>query len=162
MDDNYKQTLALCTAVLVLKNAVNHLLAVRCRLATHKMNQDITPEAEPSNWHIPQIFPLFYYSMGCNVGPFRGQNDLARFASMEVNASQNETYFLVLALAWPQLVSSALPDWAPTAVLVFMYSRLLHFVLYCFFQVQPWRAFAWMAGLVTNIVIAVHLLQNYK
>jgi uncharacterized MAPEG superfamily protein len=76
---------------------------------------------------------------------------------MEVNASQNETYFLLMAMVWPY-ASAGAPGWAPLALQAYVYSRLIHFVLYTLVKVQPWRAFAWVASILILLIMAINVL----
>jgi hypothetical protein len=166
MEGTYNETLTWCVAALVLKNMVNHLLVVRCRLATRQMGQSVAPEGDPSQWQLPVVFPLLYYAMGSFAGPWRSEADLARFQVMEVNASQNETYFMILAMVWPNVGGGGgagmMPDWAPMALLIFTYARMAHFVIFTVVKVQPWRAFAYTAGVLVTIAMSVNILQGSK
>jgi uncharacterized MAPEG superfamily protein len=115
-----------------------------------------TPEAHPSKWVGGQfLFPVIRIGHGAFAGPYRSRNDMHRFQAMERNAAENETFFFIIALIWPY---AGLPDWAPTALSIYVYSRFLHFILYCFVRVQPWRAVAWVVGVVVNLAIAVNIL----
>jgi uncharacterized MAPEG superfamily protein len=115
-----------------------------------------TPETHPSKWGAGKfLFPVIATAVGAFAGPYRSKNDLHRFQAMERNAVENETFFLIIALVWPY---AGLPDWAPTALSVFVYSRFLHFILYCFVRVQPWRAQAYTVGVVVNLTVAVNIL----
>lgn len=86
-------------------------------------------------------------------------NDMERFQCMERNATENETYFLLVAYAWT-LVDN-MPEWAPTAVEAYVYARFAHFVLFCFLRIQPWRAIVWFVTVVINMVIAINILQQF-
>lgn len=163
MTDSYEDTLVWCIAALVLKMMINHMLVVRVRMAGRLENKygefQTTPEAHPSQWYGKFMFPIFYYALLGFAGPYRTMNDMERFQCMERNATENETYFMAMALAWPK-ISGGVPDWAPTALLVYTYSRFAHFVLYSFLRIQPWRAIAWTVGVVINMVIAVSILRG--
>lgn len=156
---SYQETMAWCVAALVLKNMVNHLLVIRCRMATRDMNQPVSPEGDPSQWYGQFLFPIFRHMMGGSVGPFRSKQDLARLLAMENNAAQNETYFMVLAMLWPN-AGIAMPDWASMALTIFTYSRFAHFVFFVFIRMQPTRALAYFAGFVVNCAIAINILQG--
>lgn len=118
-----------------------------------------TPEAELKNWTSGTriFFTVFYYSLGGFAGPYRTMNDMERFQCMSRNAAENETYFLLLAYAWTLV---ELPDWAGQALEAYVYSRIAHFVAYCFLRIQPWRALLWTVGVVINMVMAGHILMQ--
>jgi uncharacterized MAPEG superfamily protein len=160
MEGTYKETLAWCAAALVFKNMVNHVLVVRCRMASSDFNQSVSPESDPSQWYGKFLFPFMYHGMGGSVGPLRSKADMARFQAMEVNATQNETFFMILAIVWPNIGPP--PDWAPTALLIFTYSRFAHFLLFTVIRMQPWRAMAWVVGVGVNIAMAINILQGSK
>jgi uncharacterized MAPEG superfamily protein len=156
---SYTETLAWSAAVLTTKNMVNHLLTVRCRLATNIMNQEVTPESEPGKWSLP-LFPMFYHGMAANIGPLRSKNDLDRLQNMSINASQNETFFLALGFAWALLGDT--PTWASKALVTYTYSRIAHFLLYVLVRKQPFRAIAWALGAGINLVMAGTIIQQLR
>mmetsp|Transcript_10964 Transcript_10964/g.30773 ORF Transcript_10964/g.30773 Transcript_10964/m.30773 type:complete len:97 (+) Transcript_10964:343-633(+) len=82
---------------------------------------------------------------------------MERFQAMERNAVENETFFLILAASWPSIPVD-MPDWAPTALLVFVYLRFVHFALYCFIKIQPWRAISWTLSTVVLNAMAINIL----
>ena len=163
----YNETLAYCAALLVLKNMINHLLVVRIRLFNRLKgdkygNYSETPEADPKNWKfMPHaFFYVFYYGLLAFGGPFLTENYFDRFQSMERNAVENEPFFLALAAVW-SYAPGDMPEWAPKALLVFTYARIVHFILFAFLQIQPWRAIAWTVGVVVNVVMAVNVLLGF-
>jgi hypothetical protein len=152
MEGAYAETLVWCTGVLVVKNMVNHLLVVRVRLGLKDFNGKVSPEA------LDQVTStVLYYGLGAFGGPLLSANDLDRLNCMEVNASQNETYFLLMAMVWPY-ASAGAPAWAPWALQAYVYSRMIHFVLYTLVKVQPWRAFAWSASILILLIMAINVL----
>jgi uncharacterized MAPEG superfamily protein len=155
MGGDYGKTLAWCAGALVIKNMVNHLLVARARLAIGKMNQAVAPEGGP---HMLG-FNFLYYAMGSFAGPMRTENDIDRLLSMESNASQNETFFLILAALWPYS-SGGVPAWASAALMYYTYSRMVHFVLYCFIKIQPWRGVVWAVGVMILLAMGVDCLGS--
>ena len=75
IDAEYKRALGVAIATLVAKQMITHVLTVRCRLNTSKMNVQTTPESAPSTWDLP-VFGLLKLSLLADVGPMRGENDL--------------------------------------------------------------------------------------
>ena len=118
---------------------------------------DHKKESLPENWQVKILYPILYYTVGGFGGPFRGKEDMERFQAMERNAVENETYFLILAVIWPTLPID-MPDWAATALLAFVYLRFVHFALYCFIKIQPWRAIAWTLATVVLNAMAINIL----
>lgn len=120
---------------------------------------DNKPESHPENWQVKVMYPILYYFVGASFGPFRGREDMERLQAMERNAVENETFFLALAVIWPN-VPVELPDWAPAALLAFTYFRFIHFAFYCFIKIQPWRAIAWTLSTVALNVMAINILVS--
>ena len=106
------------------------------------------------------FYDILYYAL-LAFGPFVTDNYFERFRSMERNAVENETFFLALASVWPHAPGGLPEEWATTALLTFTYIRFVHFVLYCFIQVQPWRAIAWTVGALVVLSIAVNILFGF-
>jgi uncharacterized MAPEG superfamily protein len=124
-------------------------------------NTEKTPESDPKKWYPTAFFPVLYNMMCCFGGPWLDDNTFERLLCMEKNATENEPYFMALATAWPLAVGgyAALPVWAPTAVMTYVYSRIGHFGFYMG-KVQPWRALAYTVGVVSNVVISGNILMN--
>ena len=118
---------------------------------------DHKKESLPENWQVKMLYPILYYAVGGFGGPFRGKEDMERFQAMERNAVENETFFLILAVIWPSLPID-MPDWAGTALLAFVYLRFVHFALYCFIKIQPWRAIAWTLATVILNAMAINII----
>ncbi|CAB9509770.1 expressed unknown protein [Seminavis robusta] len=160
--DTYMKTWAWASAVLVMKMMITHLLVVRVRIANELKGkfgeEETTPEAQLDQWHGRWLYPILYYSMGSFAGPYRTMNDMVRFQCMARNACENEAQFLLVAYAWTLV--DEMPDWAPQALVIFVYSRILHFVIYAFVRIQPWRAVVWTVGVVINMAIAGNILMQ--
>ena len=77
---------------------------------------------------------------------------------MSKNATENEPFFLVMAMAWPLLGST--PEVAPKLVNAYVAARVLHYFFYMIVRRQPWRAFAWTASAVINMTMAYHIYQT--
>ena len=105
------------------------------------------------------LYPVLYYAVGAFGGPYREKEDMERFQAMERNAVENEMFFLALATIWPSIPVD-MPDWAPTALLGFTYLRFIHFTLYCFIRVQPWRAISWTVSTVVLNAMAINILLS--
>ena len=101
------------------------------------------------------FFYFLYYSLGAFAGPYRTMNDMQRFQAMQRNSVENEPFFLLTAYAWTQF---DMPDWAPRAIELYVFSRLAHFVFYMILRIQPWRAILWTVGAIINLVISWHVL----
>ena len=120
---------------------------------------DNRKESHPEKWQVKVLYPLFYYAVGGFGGPYRGKEDMERFRAMERNAVENELFFLVLATIWPSIPVNV-PHWAPTALSLFTYLRFVHFTLYCFIKIQPWRAIAWTASTIVLNGMAINILVS--
>ena len=157
MDSEYKRALGTSIGILVGKNMINHVLTVRARLSTLKMNQETTPESEAKKWDLP-IFGILQLALGSTVGPFRDENSLERFVCMSKNATENEPYFMAMAIVWPLLGPT--PEIAPKLLQGYVACRLAHYAIFMFVRRQPWRALAWTASAMVNLTIAYQVYQT--
>jgi len=89
------------------------------------------------------------------------QLSTARFTNLHRNFIENVAPFSMLALGVAVLVTKPSKS-AVVAVQAFTVTRVIHNLMFVFFNVQPYRAFAFVPQLVAQGVLMVELLRSRK
>lgn len=89
------------------------------------------------------------------------QLSTSRFTNLHRNFIENVTPFSMLALGVAVLVTKPSKS-AVVAVQAFTASRIIHNLIFVFYNEQPFRAFAFVPQLLAQGVLIVELLRSRK
>eukprot|EP00754_Rhynchopus_humris_P009154 Rhum_TRINITY_DN13943_c0_g1::Rhum_TRINITY_DN13943_c0_g1_i1::g.65607::m.65607/K00799/GST, gst; glutathione S-transferase len=144
---DYVNVLAGATGLLGAKLAVSHLLTARTRFITS--NFKVAEDARDS-----PLKPVFAVLLGA-FGP---AIPLERLLGVVSNSLENEPAFLLMALLLHLTGDATASD--VTLVKAFVALRFVHALTYIA-AVQPFRALAFVGGLLLNLCFAARLAGKF-
>eukprot|EP01099_Mayorella_cantabrigiensis_P009103 TRINITY_DN999_c0_g1_i1.p1 TRINITY_DN999_c0_g1~~TRINITY_DN999_c0_g1_i1.p1 ORF type:complete len:162 (-),score=31.96 TRINITY_DN999_c0_g1_i1:33-473(-) len=82
--------------------------------------------------------------------------------ALAVTRNDHENIYLFYVIAFLYVLTGASATAAQILFPVFVVSRYLHTYFYQFLKAQPWRAFAFIAGLAVNIFMIVSIILSLQ
>mmetsp|Transcript_44051 Transcript_44051/g.140332 ORF Transcript_44051/g.140332 Transcript_44051/m.140332 type:complete len:185 (-) Transcript_44051:150-704(-) len=176
MDKDYRRALAVSVAVLVLKVTFVTAMTVRNRLSNGKRYSYKEESTPVMNFLYAYVFKAFFCV--CPLGPdpdpedgppstagaqtgnawvsggsSGGARELDKWLNIHRNATEQEPWFMGIAVVYGLVASSPDPCAAPV-LYIFAAFRWLHMVCFAL-HLQPFRTFMFAPGLVCNIILSV-------
>ena len=144
---DFVNVLAGASGLLGAKLAVSHLLTARTRAitSTYKATED------RGDWALKSIFKVLLGAYGPAV-------PLERLLGVVSNSLENEPAFLLMALMLHLTGGASASD--VTLVKAFVALRFVHALTYIA-AVQPFRALAYVGGLLLNLCFAARLAGKF-